>query len=270
MSLALILLIHSLKRVRYLVIVMGLLLAGFQVVLTLVARSIQRSNAFDEITALIPDFMRQLMGPSVVGLMSFSGIVCVGYFHIAVMGSLVGITIGLATEPAAEIETGFMDLILSRPLARPWVITRSIMVLAICTLFMLAMMMLGTWAGLHWLAPRDAEWPTPSLIRSLAVNLGALMLCWGGVTLAISSLARRRSVAGSLAGLLALSTFLLDYVARAWQPAEKIAWLSPFRYYNPLDLVMGKAIPAHHLWVLVGIASAGAGAAYYFFSRRDI
>jgi len=37
MSLALILLIHSLKRVRYLVIVMGLLLAGFQVVLTLVA-----------------------------------------------------------------------------------------------------------------------------------------------------------------------------------------------------------------------------------------
>jgi ABC-2 type transport system permease protein len=96
------------------------------------------------------------------------------------------------------------------------------------------------------------------------------MLCWGGVTLAISSVSRRRSVAGSLAGLLALTTFLLDYVARAWEPAEKIAWLSPFRYYNPLDLVMGKAIPPHNLWVLAGIASAGFAVAYYFFSRRDL
>ena len=261
---------HSLKRVRTLVLVMGTLLSVFQVVLILVAGSIQRSNGFDQLGSLIPDFMRNLMGPSFIGLMSFSGIVCVGYFHIAVMGSLVGLTIALGTEPASEIETQFMDLILSRPLARHWVITRSVVLLLMCTAFVLLMMMLGTWAGLYFLAPMGAEWPAGELIRSLALNLGVLMVCWGGIALAAASRARRRSVAGSVVGLLALATFLLDYVARAWQPAESIAWLSPFRYYAPLDLVMGKQIPAHNLWVLAGVAAFGFAISYFLFSRRDI
>lgn len=267
---AVILLRHSLKRVRTLVLVMGVLLSAFQVVLILVAGSIERSNAFDQITSLIPDFIRSLMGPSFVGLMSFSGIVCVGYFHIAVMGSLVGLTIALSTEPASEIETQFMDLILSRPLARHWVISRSVVLLLVCTVFVLLLMILGTWIGLRFLAPRGAESPTSRLIGSLAVNLGLLMMCWGGIALAVASRARRRSVAGSVVGLLALAMFLLDYVGRAWQPAEAIAWLSPFRYYSPLDLVMGNPIPKHNLWVLAGVGVFGFALSYFLFSRRDI
>ncbi len=264
------LLLHSLKRVRMLVLVIGVLLAAFQFLLILVAGSIQRTNSFDQMSSLIPDFIRNLMGPSFVGLMSFGGIVCVGYFHIAVMGALVGLIVALGTEPASEIETQFMDLILSRPMARHWVITRSVALMMICTAFVLAMMMLGTWGGLYSLAPRDATWPSANLIWSLALNLGVLMLCWGGMALAIASRARRRSVAGSLAGVLALTTYLLDYLARAWKPAETIAWLSPFRYYSPLDLVMGIQIPSHNLWVLAGIALSGFVLSYLLFSRRDI
>ena len=265
-----ILLAHSLKRARTLILSMGMLLAGFQLLLTLVARSIQRSNAFDQMSALIPDFMRQLMGPSFIGLMSFSGIVCVGYFHIAVMGALVGLAVALATESAAEIETRFMDLILARPLARHWIIGRTIAVLAVSIAFVLGLMMLGTWSGLYWLAPEEVPWPPRRLITSLAVNLGALILCWGGVALAVSSLSRRRSVAGALTGILALALYLLDYIARVWRPAESVAWLSPFRYYNPLNLILGLEVATRHLWVLFGIACAGFALAYLLFSRRDI
>jgi ABC-2 type transport system permease protein len=264
------LILHSLRRVRTLVIVMSMLLACFQVLLVLVAGSIEGSGGFEQLSAIIPDFVRQLMGPSFIGLMSFGGVISIGYFHIAVMGSLIGLIIALATEPASEIETRFMDLILSRPLARSWVITRSVAVLIICTLVVLAMMMLGTWTGLYLLAPEGAAWPAASLIRTLAINLALLMLCWGGVALMLSAVSRRRSVAGSLAGLLALSTFLLDYVARAWQPAQSVAWLSPFRYYDPVETVMGFEVPAHNLWVLAGIALTGFASAYILFSRRDI
>ena len=266
----LVLLSHSLKRARALVLVMGLVLAGFQVLLTLVARSLQDSNAFDQLSSIIPDFMRQLMGPTVVALMSFSGIVTVGYFHIAVMGSLVGLSIALATQPASEIETRFMDLLLARPLARPQVITRTVALLVICIVVVLIMMTAGTWIGLHFLAPEGVNLPSPKLILSLVINLAALLLCWGGVGLAISSVSRRRTVAGALTGLLALATFLLDYIARAWSPAEAVAWLSPFRYYSPLDIVMGFDVPAHNLWLLLGIAVAGFALAYLLFSRRDI
>src|SRR5207237_3873682 len=128
------------------------------------------------------------------------------------------------------------------------------------------MMMLGTWIGLQTLAPKDAGWPSSALIGALVKNLGLLMLSWSGVAMAIGSASRRRSVAGALAGFLALATFLLDYVGRLWQPAESFAWLSPFRYYSPFELVMGNPVPARHLLVLTGIAVAGFGLAYVVFS----
>ena len=54
---ALVLLIHSLKRVRTLMITMSLLLGVFQVFLVVVATSIQRSQAFDQMSALVPSFV---------------------------------------------------------------------------------------------------------------------------------------------------------------------------------------------------------------------
>ncbi len=267
---ALILLAHSFKRLRTLVLIMGTVLAVFQIFLILIARSIERSNTFDQMSALIPPFVRQLMGPSFTSFMSFRGIVSLGYFHLAVMGSLIALAIAIATMPASEIEMGYMDLMLARPIARHWVITRSIAMLLICELFLFAMMMMGTWIGLNLLAQKIAAWPQPDFILLLVLNLGLLLICWGGVALAIGARSRRRGMAGSITGLLALVTFLLDYVARAWQPAEAVAWLSPFKYFNPLELLMGRDIPPHNLWVLAGIGLAGFILAYIFFSRRDI
>jgi ABC-2 type transport system permease protein len=266
----LVLFLNSLKRVRILVLAMGALLAAFQALLILVAKSVQESNAFDEMEALIPPIFREMMGPSVPNFMSFGGIVCLGYFHLSVTGSLVGLSIVLSTMHTSEIETGYMDLILSRPLARHWIISRSILILLVCTVGLLAAMMAGTWAGLRTLAPADVEWPRSQLVLSLAINLGLLMVCWGGVAMAIGAICRRRSVAAALAGLAALATFLLDYVARAWKPAESVGWLSPFRYYSPFELLMGKPIPAKNLLVLAGVAITGFTLAYILFSRRDI
>ncbi|MBZ5676084.1 MAG: hypothetical protein LAP61_17725 [Acidobacteriia bacterium] len=261
---------YSLKRVRTLAITTGLLLAALQLVLIFVAGSIQTSGGFNQLSALLPPFARQLLGPSVATFMSFSGVVCLGYFELAVMGALIALAVTLATTPASEVEIGFMDLILARPLARHWIITRTIALTTVVSAFMLALMMAGTWIGLRLFAPEGVEWPSATLINSLAVNLGLLTLCWGGVAMAIGAASRRRSVAGGAAGLLAFATFLLDYVARLWQPAEKIAWLSPFRYYNPFDLITGNALPLKNLVVLGGIALAGFAAAYVLFARRDI
>jgi ABC-2 type transport system permease protein len=249
---------------------MAVLLVVFQVFLIVVARSIQSSDAFGQMEDLIPSFVRELLGPSVTAVLSFKGMVCLGYFHVAVMGSLIGLSIALATTPTSEIETGFMDLTLSRPLRRHWIITRSIIVTVICSAALLLVMIGGTWVGLTRLAPKDVPWPEPRLIRSLVVNLGALMLCWSGVAMAIGSASRRRSAAGAMAGLVALATFLLDYVARAWQPAESVAWLSPFRYYSPFDLLTGKPLPTRNMVVLVSVAIVGYVLAYIFFARRDI
>jgi len=258
----------SLKRARTLLVATGLLLAAFQVLLVLIASSIHPSK-FEDLAALLPPFVRALLGPAVASVMSFGGIVCLGYFDLAIVAALLALIIALATLPASEVETGFADLILARPLRRHWIITRTIALVLISTLMMVALMMAGTWVGLAMLAPDDAQRPSPMMIGSLALNLGMLMLCWSSVALALAA-ACRRSVASATTGLLALAALLLDLTARLWPAAEPFAWLSPFRYFIPFDLVMGTALPVENILVLWAIAMSGFTVAYLLFSQRDI
>jgi len=264
------LVLQLLRRIRRLLLSAGVLLAGFQVVLILQANSIQTSNSFAKMGDLVPSFARDLMGPSFVAFLSFRGIVCLGYFHPVVMGALVSVSVTIATIPVMEIETGFIDLVLARPVARHWIVTRSILVAVISTVYLLAMLALGTWIGLNGFAVKSAAWPSVGLVGSLAMNLGFLMLCWAAIAMAIGCACGRRGSAGAIAGLLALTAYLTDYIGRAWKPAEAVAWLSPFRYYAPFELVMGTALSTKNLSVLGAIAATAFALAYLFYSRRDI
>ena|SRR5438552_11164091 len=125
----LVLLALSLKRARTLLMATGILLAAFQVLLVLIASSIAHAGESEQLASLLPPFVRALLGPSVASVMSFSGIVCLGYFDLGIVIALLALTIALATVPASEVETGFAELILARPLRRHWLITRTIALL---------------------------------------------------------------------------------------------------------------------------------------------
>jgi ABC-type transport system involved in multi-copper enzyme maturation permease subunit len=261
---------HSLHRIRAVLVGLGLLLAGFQFLLTQIAAYLLRTSAFGQLSMLVPDFIRSLAGPSTLAFMSFAGIVGFGYFHPIVIAAVVALMIAIATEPAAEVETRFVDLTLARPLTRTNVITRTLLVLAVAGFTVLGLMMGGTWTGLACCTPVDAPRPSPRLIAALAISLAAIMVCWAGVTLAIAAAARRRAAAGAVAGVCTLAAYLLDYVGRAWEPARAASVLSPFHYFEPMSLVAGQPLSAGDLSVLVGIGTISTAVAYIVFARRDI
>ena len=245
------------------------MLAGFQVLRVLIATSLHNGGGFEQLAALLPPFVRAILGPSLASVLSFNGIVCGGYFDLGVVIALLALAIALATVPASEIETGFADLILARPMPRHWLITRTIALVLFAIVLMLLMIMAGTWPGLALFAPPDVPWPPARQTGSLALNLGLLLLCWSGVAMALGA-ACRRSVAGAATSLLAFAALLLDYAQRLWPPLEPIAWLSPFRYFNPFELVMGDPLPVENLLVLGAIALTGFTLAYLIISQRDI
>jgi ABC-type transport system involved in multi-copper enzyme maturation permease subunit len=259
----------SLKRVRMLLGVTGLLLAGFQMLRVHIAASLHSAGDFEQIAALMPPAVRAILGPSLTSVMSFNGIVCGGYFDLGIVIALVVLTITLATLPASEIESGFADLILARPMLRHWLITRTIALVLLAILLMLFMIMAGTWAGLALSAPADAPGPPVRHTAALALNLGLLLLCWGGVAMAFGA-ACRRGVAGPATFLLAFAALLLDYAQKLWPPLERIGWLSPFSYFTPFELVMGNPLPVENLLVLGAIALTGFTLAYSIISQRDI
>lgn len=261
---------HSLTRIRGLLIGLGLLLAAFQFLLVQVAAYFARENAFNQLSVLLPDFVRSMAGPSVFAFMSFGGIVSLGYFHPIVITTLVGLTISIATEPAGEVETRFVDLILARPITRHDAITRTVVVLVAAGSLMLMLMLTGTLTGLACCAPPGSEAPSPGLFLSLAASLAAVMIAWGGVSLAIAAAAKRRAVAGTTAGVCALAAYLLDYLGRAWQPAQRLSLISPFHYFETMPLVMGQPLDLRNISILIGVGAAGATISYIRFGRRDI
>jgi len=261
---------HSFGRIRGVLIGLGLLLAGFQFLLVQVAAYFARENAFDQLSVLLPEFVRNMAGPSVLGFMSFGGIVSLGYFHPVVITTLVGLMIWIATEPAGEVETRFVDLALSRPITRHDAMTRSMLVLIGAGGLMLLLMLTGTWVGLTCCTPPGADPPSPRLFVSLAASLAAVMVAWGGVSLAIATAAKRRAAAGSVAGVCALAAYLLDYLGRAWKPAQALSTISPFHYFETMPLVMGQPLDVRNIGILVGVGALGAAIGFIRFSRRDI
>jgi len=259
----------SLKRVWKLLFATGLLLAAFQVLRVHIAASVHQAGEFEQIAALLPPAVRAILGPSLTSVMSFNGIVCGGYFDLGNVLALVALAIALATLPASEIETGFADLMLARPMPRHWLITRTIALVLFSILLMLSMIMVGTWVGLALFAPPGDPGPPARQTASLALNLGLLLLCWSGVAMAFGA-AYRRGLAGATASLLAFAALLLDYAQKLWPPLQRIGWLSPFQYFTPFDLVMGNPLPVENLLVLWAIAMTGFTVAYLIISQRDI
>ena len=252
------------------VLVAGLLLAAFQFLLTRVADYFLRRGAFGQLSSLLPDFVRNAAGPSALALMSYKGIVAFGYFHPVVIATLIGLMIAIATEPAAEVETRFVDLMLARPLTRASVIVRSLVVLAVTAAVVLGLMLVGTALGLAFGAPDNAPHLPFALFLSLALSLGAVMACWAGIALAWAAGVRRRATAGAVAGGLALASYLLDYLGRAWEPARSISAVSPFHYFDANALVTGQPINTRNIAILVVIGIVGSATGLAIFSHRDI
>ncbi len=261
---------HSLRRIRGLLAGLAAILFAFQLLLIEVAAYLTRQNAFGQLSALIPDFVRSAAGPSALAFMSFGGIVGLGYFDPAILAALLSLTIAIATEPAAEIELRFVDLTLARPLARLDLVTRTVMVLVVATTGVLAVMVAGTSTGLACCTPAGVVRPSIGVLVSLALSLAALMACFGGIALALAAASRRRAVAAGIAGAVAFAAYLLDYLGRAWEPARSISAISPFHYFEPMTIVMGGSISGRNLGILFAIAMIGTTLGFFAFSRRDM
>ena len=93
-------------------------LTGFQVMLVVIASTLQTGRSFALMSAMMPMGVQQAFGPSVFMLASFAGLTTFGYFHPVVVLAVTFLGVNAATEPAGEVEWGLFDLELARPVPR--------------------------------------------------------------------------------------------------------------------------------------------------------
>lgn len=261
---------RSLARVTGITLGLSLLVIGVQVLLVLLAASQEESRSFDILARLTPAFVRRQFGDAFTAFASFHGVVTFAYFDpvIVLMFSLFAAFV--ATELAADVEGGDVDLLLARPISRHRLVTRSLAAMLIAPAIVgLVMVAAGTMA--LWLfAPDGARWPSRGTVTSLAAHLLATAWCFGTLGLAAAAFARRRMTALGITAVGAVSLYLLEFLGNAWAPAERAALLSPFHYFHGAAIAAGLTDSFRDFLVLGSLSLACAAVAYWRFESRDV
>ena len=258
---------RSFGRIARLLCAILVVLVGFQIALTAAAASFATAGDFDRLSQLTPAFIQQTLGPV---LTSFQGMVTVGYFDALIVMLFVQFAIYLAAEPAGEIESSLVDLVLARPIPRHWLVTRSLLVMISTTVAFAGAMALGTWLGLLWLAPDGVQWPAPRTVLSFIAYLTIIAWCFGSASLAASGWARRRGAAQAVIAVAAMVAYLIDLLGMMWPPMRTVARISPFHYFHGSTILAGTADPVQDLGILGTLTVVGIVLAYWKFQRRDL
>lgn len=264
------LMLRSASQARYVLAGAFVLLCGFQIIIVGQAAEIERSNAFGRMAELLPAFLQRGLGSRAMLLASFKGTVAFGYFHPVVCMIVSVLAMYLAVEVAHEIESGLVDLELSRPVARHRLMTRTVLLMLGGSALAVVLMAAGTSLGMRFFGAGDLVLPAPQVRAWMLLNLFAIASCFGAFALLVASWSSRWTTALTLVVLAAVVLYCLDFLAIGWDPMKKISWLSPFHYYPALDVLAGDAPMARNLGILFSSAAVMTAAAYWQFHRRDL
>jgi hypothetical protein len=110
----------------------------------------------------------------------------------------------------------------------------------------------------------------PSELLIVLTNLLCLYVTVGAAAWLSSAMSDRRGRAIGVVFVLLLASFLLNYLAQFWKPAQRIEFLSLLRYYRPLLILRDGTWPLKDLAVLLGVAVAFWLAGGAILARRDL
>ena len=258
---------RSLGRVLRMWISCAALVAGFQFALTAAAVSFNESGGYQQLVDAAPAFVRNWIGPS---LASFAGMTVLAFFEPLVILLLVLFAVYVASEPAADVEDGLVDLILARPLPRHLIVTRSLLVMTGTTAGLVLMLAVANVASVALMAPPGVPGPPGPTVLRLMAHLFALTWCFGGVTLGVAARLERRShVLGALT-VTVVALFLMKVLAEFTPRFDWLRWATPFDYFRGTDVLLGTAPTAWNVTVLTLLGAAGTVIAYWQFARRDL
>jgi ABC-2 type transport system permease protein len=261
---------RSAAQARYVLIGAFTLLFGFQLVIVGQAAEIQRTQSFSRMAELLPGFLQRGLGSRAMLLATFKGTVAFGYFHPVVCLLVSLVAMYLTTEPAHEVEAGFVDLELARSVPRHRLLTRSVLLAAASIAAALGLMAVGTWAGGRAFAHPGADLPSMTTRVRLLVHLAGVASCFGGFALLVGVSSRRWMSAFTTVALTAVVLYLIDFLAIGWAPMRAVAWISPFRYYPALSIIAGESAMGRDLAVLYSAAAVFTALAYWRFQQRDL
>ncbi len=218
------------------------------------------AQGFDQ----LPDTFKKLFGNNPLG--SPEAYLSVEYFGFVWVIIMAAFSIGLASVLARGIEDGTLELVLANPVRRRNMALGTYASLCAGTLFLMVFTYLGV--ALTALVS-NVHFP---YLRLLAFCLEAFLfvLAIGGFSLLMASLSSTGGRTYLLSITFLVLSYLLHFLALAWNGIHFLDYISVFRYYNPTGVLTGTASIWIAVAVFAGIAAVTTGTATLAFQRRDL
>ena len=155
--------------------------------------------------------------------------------------------------PAGEVDRGTIDVLLGLPVSR-WNLYFSESVVSLASaLILLVFIAAGNALG-TWRVHSDFRFE-PYRVMIVEANLLCLYILVGAAAWFFSSLSDRRGRAIGVVFVIVVASFLLNYLAQFWEPAQKLAPLGMLRYYRPLFIFRNGAWPWRDLLILLSASA---------------
>lgn len=257
----------DLRRSRSIALWAGLIGFLYASVLALVFPTLRENSALmQQYLALFPKEIMSALG--VTGDLSDPGVFFntdVGQFLWPVISALIGILV--ATRPVgADLERGFLELVVSSPLPRRAYLLVSIVGQLLVTTFVAV----ATVAGVIVLGVVVGAGFDAGQFLLAAVPMAAFAWAIAGFSTLLSVVTLSRGTAGGVTVGVLLAMYLAHLVSAIVADLHWLARLSIFDYFDTRVPISEGTLDAGNLAVLVGIAVVCWAAAVWLFGRRDL
>lgn len=167
---------------------------------------------------------------------------------LAILPSIAAIAI-----PAGERGRGVLDQLLATRLERGALLRTVVVFQVLCAPVFGAFMLTGSYIGANVSSVENViPWGGFAVV---VLNGVALFLCFGGVSLLVSTLARDRAQCTGIYSILVVVFFLVDVTARMWTAGAWLRWITPYGLLRPSDVV-GVGGDISEGWISIAILLA--------------
>jgi ABC-2 type transport system permease protein len=189
-----------------------------------------------------------------------------GFEFFSLMPVVLGIFAVLAGSGllAGDEENGTLDLILAHPVNRTGLFFGRLLAFVATTAGILVVIWLGLVIGRNW----STIELTPVELARPFLSLGAELLLFGALALALSMLLPSRRLAAAVAGIALVGSYFLTSLSRINDDLKEMARFSPLNYYQGGEAI--RELNGEWLLGLLAVVTLFVLVAWLRFERRDI
>ncbi|MHC4344836.1 MAG: ABC-2 transporter permease [Planctomycetota bacterium] len=217
----------------------------------------------------MPGFVKEAVGGEILDISSTTGFIAITYQHPLVLALYMIFAVCVPTGLlAGHVQSGTMELILSRSATRDQVYVCACILTLIGMLALVIVMFFGTVVGIN-VCSFEQEIPLWPFFRASIVG-GLVSGTAAGVSLLAAATFRNRGRAVGIAMAFFIINYFIDLIAEWWPRAKFLGPSSIFYYVDPPKILSGATWPIRDMCVLSSVLVITVIAGGIIWHRRDL